>query len=354
MKQRWFLITFSLFLIAMIGVTSLMKNASPTIKTYAQEETLSLAAVPVEEAPTLDGVADEAFWADAQAVEVEVKRGENESNTTVSIKSVYVEDRVYFLVTWADPTESFIRSPWELQEDGTWAQLKDPDDKGGDNNVWYEDKLAFIWPIANSIPEFEVEGCGILCHAGENEDVKPYGNKYTEEEGQIGDIWHWKSVRNLNQVDDQYVDSTQYSADTPEAGRHSDPSESGGYKNNLTEDKTGPAFMPPGDFPHDGSPGYILEDEAIPFDAAAFQAGDRLSAIIKSEIVGDRGDLTAGWKWEEGVWTLEFGRDLVTDSEFDVQFDDLAATYYFGVAVFDNTQVRHAYHRSAVFFTFQQ
>jgi hypothetical protein len=353
MTQKAFTLLVLVTLLAVPVVVSLMVPVQ-SVDVYAQDES-ALTSLLVEEAPTLDGVGDEAFWADAAPVEVSVKKGANESNTTVILKSVYTEDSVYFLVTWADPTESFIRSPWEMQADGSWVQLKDPDDKGGDNNLWYEDKLAFIWPINNSIPEFEEDGCYTACHDGENEDVKPFGNKYTEEEGQMGDIWHWKSVRNLNQVHDQYVDSTRYSEETKEAGRHSDPSESGGYKNNITEDKSGPAFMFGGeDFPRDGSPGAILESEAVPFDPAVFEVGDRVPGIIKSEFVGDAGDIAAGWKWEDGMWTLEFGRKLVTGSEFDVQFEDLSATYYFGVAVFDNAQVRHAYHKNPAVFVFGQ
>jgi hypothetical protein len=311
-------------------------------------------SIGVEEAPTLDGVADEAYWADAPVVEVAVAGGANMGESAVMLKSVYTADMVYFLVTWEDPTHSFLRSPWELQEDGTWAQLKDPDDKGGDNNVWYEDKLSLIWPIDDSIPGFAEMGCFTACHAGENSDVKPYGNKYTAEEGQMGDIWHWKSVRNLNQVHDQYLDAVRYSEDTKEAGRHGDPSDSGGYVNNITEDKSGPAFMLPEGAAKDGSPGFILDSEKVPFDPAMFEAGDRVPGIVISEFVGDAGDIAAGWAWEDGVWTLELGRTLVTESEYDVQFDDLAATYYFGVAVFDNAQVRHAFQAGSVAFTFEQ
>jgi hypothetical protein len=241
-----------------------------------------------------------------------------------------------------------------MQADGSWLKLKDPDDVGGDNNVYYEDKFAFIWPINDSIPGFAQLGCFAACHAGENSDVKPFGNKYLAEEGQLGDIWHWKSIRNLNQVHDQYLDHTQYSADTPEAGRHGDPKDSGGYVDNVNEDKTGPAFMGPEGFPTDGTPGYLLDSEKVEIDATLFEEGDLVPGIVISEFVGDAGDISAGWVWEDGVWTLEFGRLLVTESEFDVQFDDLTATYYFGVAAFDNAQVRHAFEAGATAFTFAQ
>lgn len=351
MNQNRFLILLSVLFFATM-VVGLVISPDLVTQTYAQDDAV-LTAVPVEEAPTLDGVADEAVWADAPQVEIPVRRGANNGETTIILRSVYTEDMVYFVATWEDPTQSFLRSPWEMQADGTWIQLQDPEDLGGDNNLWYEDKLAFIWEINNTVPEFAEDGCFVACHRSDEGDPKPYGNKFFEEEGQLADIWHWKSVRNLFQVDDQYLDSTQYSADTPEAGRHSDPKESGGYTNNVTEDGTAPAFMPAGDdFPRDGSPGFILESEAVPFDPSIFEPGDRLPGIVISEIVGDRGDIAAGWVWQDGVWTLEFGRGLVTGSEFDVQFDDLGATYFFGVAAFDNAQVRHAFHRDAIAFMF--
>lgn len=343
------------FVFVTVMLLALFARSSEGVVVEAQSEERTLVAAVVEEAPILDGVADEAFWAEAPEILVNVRRGFNDFSTTVSLKSVYMEDMVYFLMTYEDPTESYIRSPWEMQEDGTWIQLRDPDDKGGDNNVWYEDKMSIIWPINNSIVGFEEDGCFAACHRASTGDPKPYGNKYTESEGETGDMWHWKSVRNLNQIHDQFLDHTPYSAETPGAGRKSDPSESGGYRNNINEDKTGPAFMPAGDdFPRDGYPGYLLEDEMVPFDASLFQPGDRVPGIIKSEFVGDGGDILAGWKWVDGVWTIEFGRALVTGSDRDVQFDDLSATYYFGVAIFENAQVRHAYHSGSLAFVFGQ
>lgn len=313
----------------------------------------ALVSVKVDQAPVLDGVDDEAAWQNDSEIVIPVSGGANNGSTEVSLKSVYTDDMVYFLITWADPTESFLRAPWEKQDDGTWKKLSDPNDKGGDNSLYYEDKLAFLWDIGNNIANFSTTGCFSACHAGENSDVKPYGNMYTAEEGQMGDVWHWKTVRNLNQVDDQYIDWTRYSADTPEAGRHPDAKDSGGYVNNESEDKTMPAFMPSGGGNKDGSPGYILDSEKVPFDDSLFQPGDRVPAIIKSEFVGDRGNISAGWTYSDGKWTLELGRALDTGSETDVQFTDLSTTYYFAVAAFDNTSVRHAFHAGATPFVFQ-
>lgn len=312
----------------------------------------ALVAFPVDAAPVLDGVNDDAVWADAQEIVIPIAGGFDGYSADVSLKAVYSGDTVYFLMSYADDTESFFRSPWQLQEDGTWTKLKDENDKGGDNNKYYEDKFAMIWPINNSIPNFETAGCFTACHAGENSDVKPFGNKYTANEGELGDIWHWKSIRNFGQIDDQYLDSVRYSADTPEAGRHSDAKESGGYVDNVTEDKTGPAYTSPAVDLVTGAPGYILDSEKVTIDASTLPAGAYIPGIIKTAIVGDRGDISAAWKWENGVYTIEFSRTLTTGSETDVQFSDLASTYYFGVAVFNNAQVRHAMETGATPFVF--
>ena len=330
----------------------------------------ALVAYPAETAPTLDGVADDAAWANATELVIPVAGGFNNFSTDAKLKAVYTADTVTFLLVYADPTESWFRSPWQKQEDGSWKQIKDPNDKGGDNNTVYEDKFSMIWSINNSIKNFETAGCFVACHAGENSDLKPYGNKYTANEGELGDIWHWKSVRNLGQIDDQYLDWTRFDAEkAKEAGRKSDKKAegSGGYADNFAAmpdpndstktvpDKTKPGFTSPSVDLTTGAPGFILDSEKVALDQAALDAmpvGSYLPGIIKSAFTGDRGEISAAWMWKDGVWTIEFSRSLTTGSETDVQFSDLAATYHFGLAIFENAQVRHAFQSGSSPFVF--
>ncbi|RPI91311.1 MAG: ethylbenzene dehydrogenase [Chloroflexi bacterium] len=316
----------------------------------------ALVAYPVDAAPTLDGVADDEAWASAGETTISVTGGANNFSTDATLKAVYSGDTVYFLLSYADPSESWFRSPWQKQEDGSWALVTDPNDKGGDNNTAYEDKFSMIWSIEDSIQGFETTGCFVACHAGENSDVKPYGNKYTNAEGELGDIWHWKSVRNDGQIDDQYLDSTRFDAENArEAGRKSDANDGGGYVNNATEDGTLPAFTSPAVDPATGAPGYILDSEKTELDQAALDAlpaGSYIPGIVKSPFAGDRGEISAAWEWADGVWTIEFSRALTTGSETDVQFEDLTGTYYFGLAVFENAQVRHAFQNGSTPFVF--
>lgn len=153
------------------------------------------------------------------------------------------------------------------------------------------------------------------------------------------------------QADDQYVDHTRYDRErAPEAGRKSDPKKGGGYVNNVGDDKKGPKFALRGTRP--APPYWILDAEKEPFDDSKYRPGDEVPGIIVSAFTGDRGGVAAHVGWKDGVSTMVFVRKLVTGSEFDVQFDDLKKAYAF-VAVFDNAQVRHAFHPGALRLTFE-
>ncbi len=295
----------------------------------------------VATAPPTEPVMGDA-WKDAVPLAFKAIGGKNlpGGSTDVAMRSVYTDDMVYFLIQWKDPTLSARREPWQKQADGSWKKLNDPANKGGDNNVYYEDKLSIFWNISS--PAFEQKGCFSACHTGEG---KPYGNMYTPNRGELLDNWHWKSVRtgSVGQVDDQYVDGTRYDKDkAPEAGRKSDPKTGGGYADNVSDDKKGPKFALPGNKP--APPYWILDSEKEPFNDSKYKAGDEVPGIIVAPLTGDRGDIWAKHAWKDGVWTVVIGRKLVTKSEFDVQFNDMKKEYAFGVAIFDNAQVRHAYH----------
>src|SRR4029453_1143394 len=185
-----------------------------------------LVAKKAAAAPALDGSMD-AAWKAAEPLTVKVVggRGLQNGSTEVSVRALYTADTVYFLMQYKDETDSVRREPWQKQADGSWKKLADPNDKGGDNNLYYEDKWAMIWNISS--PAFEQRGCFSACHTGEG---KAFGNKYTPNPNERLDLWHMKGVRTstVGQVDDQYVDGTRYDKDkTPEAGRKSDPNTGG-------------------------------------------------------------------------------------------------------------------------------
>lgn len=304
-----------------------------------------LVAAKVATPPVLDGNADDAAWAGAKAITVALTDGRNfaggKGATTAKLKAVYSGDMVYFLIQYADPTNSIRRGPYQKQADGSWKKLKDPEDKGGDDNVYYEDKWAVIWNINNSITNFDKKGCAVACHVGEG---KPFGNKYLAKEGELGDMWHMKGARTapLGKVDDQYLDHTRYDPKaSPNAGRKSDP---GGpeYKAfDLVDGK--PQFMnKDGKAANAGGTYYIVDGNQVPFDDSKFKPGDEVASFFIFPLKGDRADINVAVRWANGMHTSEVSRKLTTGSKFDVQFSDLAASYGFGFAAFDNAQVQHA------------
>ncbi len=332
-------------------------NATPAL---AQK---SLVSVKTDQAPTIDGTVDPS-WEKAPAYKIVLDQTSYNpegykglTKTNVTMKSMYDNEHIYFLVQWNDPTQSLERAPWVKQPDGTWKQLKALDSTGHDN-TYYEDKMAILWNI--SAKGFDKKGCEVACHkarGGKNagiEDKSP-GRKYTDGPGETIDMWHWKAVRTnpVGQVDDQYVDDTKDPAKNADWGRKGDAKTGGGYVDNINKDKTGPAWMQKTPSEHKY---WILDENKSEF-VDHFKPGDVVPSIVVAPFAGSRGDIAGKAVWKNGVWTLEMKRKLTTTGEKakeqDVQFDDLKKAYYFGVSVFDNSQINHMYHEGAHRLTFK-
>lgn len=312
----------------------------------------TLVAVKANAAPNMNAGAADPLWASARPVTTELTGGANfgakpgeKGSTKVTLKAVYTADSLYLLVQYADPTNSVRRGPYQKQADGSWKKLKDPSDKGGDDNVYYEDKWAMLWPINEATArQFDKEGCAMACHEGQ---TKPYGNKYTNLPEQVLDMWHMKGQRTgpLGFLDDQYTDSTRYDPKTaPNAGRKGDPGPEGGEYTNVQLVNGKPQFMSRNALAANaGGTYYIKRGDEVAFDDSKFKAGDEVASIIINPLTGtDRGDVRVVNSYAGGMHTSVVSRKLVTGSKFDVQFANLQARYGFGFAAFDNAQVRHA------------
>lgn len=341
--------------LALCGMQTVVAQAADdSLNSYRTDSTI-----------TLDGSA-ESVWDKAKALTVKLDqlpyKPENYKGmkeTRISMKSLYDDQHVYFLLQYADPTKSLARYPWEKQADGSWKQLKGKDHTGHDN-VYYEDKLGFFWDI--NARGFAKKGCDVGCHmqnddgkiAGIDQKGKAPGRKYTRREGQTIDMWHWKSVRMnpLGLMDDQFVDHIKET--NKNWGRHGDAKTGGGYVSNINDAKTGPAFM---NRTQDGLNDYTITPSQKTEFVDTFKPGDQVPGIMSTPFTGSRGDLWAKGDWKDGQWTIEIKRKLVTTGEKaeiqDVQFADLSKTYHFGVSVFDNSQINHIYHEGSLKFNFK-
>ncbi len=323
---------------------------------YAADQTLvsSKAKSPI----VLDGMAD-AAWEAAKSIRVKVDELPYEPNngykgmqeTDVTVKSLYDDNNVYFLITYKDTTKSLERFPWVKQADGSWKKLSNKDDTGHDN-TYYEDKFAMFWNI--STKGFEEDGCMIACHLDEPGD-KSAGRKYTDSADQTIDMWHAKYVRSLpmGMFDDQYVDNNTDPKKNKGWGRKGDTGK-GGYKNNDNGGKSAPAFMNLN--PTEDELYYVIPSKQVPF-VDNFKAGDVVPGIKIAPMMGGRADILSRNNYKDGVWTLEVMRALKTEGKDsqtqDVQFSDKSKSYPFGLAVFDNSQINHLYHTETLELKFQ-
>ena len=323
------------------------------------------------QAPVVDGFFDPA-WDRIARTRLRVTDGWGDADF-VTLKAAYDATYLYLLVVWDDDKASIRRQPWVKQGDGSWKVLdaKSPTPTAGTN--WadyrgavldeensarfnYEDKLAIMWNTygATTVAGFDQTGCAVTCHdLGRNNGpgtTYNYTNqelgakKYTNSSSEIADLWHWKLVRNNQhgKADDQYV---RYWVRGPtgaaDGGRASDAGASG-YGNNPDAggrpQYRGPSITVP--------PYYILDNQKVALttaELAALAAGTEIANMITSGPTGARADVDAKGIWNTGNWVVEFRRKLVTGDVNDVQFDDLARAYAFGVSIFDNAQIEHRY-----------
>ena len=358
--MKRFLTLISLVLTLVLLIASCGEGKKEAKKDVKKAVTDKLVSKKVSGGITIDGM-PEAKWNDATSFAIKVDQNPYKPNngyggiteTTVNMKSLYDNEYVYFLVEYKDPTKSHDRFPWEKQADGTWKHLKAKDDTGHDN-TYYEDKFAMFWNI--NTKGFEKKGCAISCHMKEDGKVdgvldKSAGRKYTNA-GETIDMWHWKSNRSnpVGCFDDQYVNSDR--SEKKSWGRHGDTG-SGPYKNNVSDDKKTPKFMNKN---KNAEKYWLLPEDQTPF-VDTFKAGDRVAGILVDKFPPARANIAAKGVWSNGIWTIEFKRKLITTEPKakvqDVQFDDLKKDYYFGVSVFDNSQINHIYHDKSLIMSFE-
>lgn len=343
-------------------------------------------------APVLDGTVD-AMWASSPILEFstavpevtgDVFRGYTGNIIpSVKMRSVYDDNNIYFLVEWSDPTKSLKRNPWYFNPTTKkWAQEKgtfdfDPVTGTVLRLPFYEDKIAFLWNINNSVTGWNNGTCYKSCHTGlpaTDLSSRHFTNYPTEKI----DMWHWKSVRGgvngMNQIHDQYQDNTYPN------GRKGDPGIDI-YQNNtqnLVITGSSPAItvaVPKYVIPGRTDYGWIMNTEVASGTAKLVTAIDANGVITLSDATtidpnvgtdyqrvganvgpkaipgvtlnesytGSAGDITCKAVFNAGSgWTIEIKRALKTsDSVYDIDFTSLN-DQYFGFAIFENAQIAHS------------
>lgn len=351
-----------------------------------------LVSVKTTTPPTLDGTID-AMWANSSILEFstavpevtgDVFRGYTGNIIpSVKLRSAYDDNNIYFLVEWADPTQSLKRNPWYFdpatkrwaQESGTYGFSSSPY-----RPPFYEDKLAFLWNINNSVNGWNSGTCYKSCHTGlptADGSSRHYTNFPTEKI----DMWHWKSVRGGVNAGTQIHDQVQNNS-YPN-GRTSDPGVDVYQNNKQTLVITGsspsisvdvPKYIIPGRTDY----GWIMNAEVTAGTAKLITAVDANGVLTLSDATtiepnagtdyqrigsyasggigpkaipgltlndsytGSMGDIPCKAVYTGTGWVMEFKRVLkTTDTVNDIDFSSLA-DQYFGFAIFENAQIAHS------------
>ncbi|MFQ5639483.1 MAG: ethylbenzene dehydrogenase-related protein, partial [bacterium] len=240
--------------------------------------------------PTLDGVASPGEWTSDM---ITTSKG-------LTIKSMIDENNLYVLATWMDATstENVAKNQWSF-DGASWSQSGD------------EDRVGIIWDMGQN--GAEGANCASMCHF-------PIMNTAT---GKV-DVWHWKAAR-TNPLG--FADDKHWLTD----GRHGDAG-SGIDSKNSPMGSGFPSFMGAQD------PGANLDfllgdldalngfdpfgviagtaDTTVAFDSTAvFATGAVIPGRILSLPTGNRASVRSAGKYDNGMWTVEFSRPLVSDAD---------------------------------------
>jgi len=381
--------TMIVFLVGII--VSCTKNDTilgPSEPTISETDLVSIFATTP---PTIDGTVD-ASWDNSPKLQFSTSVPEVTGDIfrgytgniipSVTLRSAYDAANIYFLAEWVDPTKSLLRQPWYFDPAAKkWAQEIGTFSFSATGAVtrlpFYEDKIAFLWNVNNSVSGWATGTCYRSCHTG-LPAADGSGRHFTNFGTEKIDMWHWKSVRGgvnaANQLDDQLQNNSYPNGRTGDPGNEI-------YTNNtqnLVVTGSSPAVtvaVPLYLIPAKTNYGWILLSEITATTAKKVTAVDANGVLTLSDATtidpsvgtdfqrvgaglgaksipglylndvgytSSRGDIICKANYTGTGWVLEIKRALKTaDNVNDIDFSSLA-DQYFGFAIFENAQIAHS------------
>lgn len=293
-----------------------------------------------------------------------------------TMRSGYFGSKIYFLVEWEDAEDSTDRQSWYFdKEEQLWRQQNKYANHA--NDKFYEDKLAFMFPITESIPNWADATCLITCHQGlsaVNAHEKT-ARHYMNNEGELADMWHWKRVRgdfSPRAIDDKHVIYKEDNGLATTNGRKGDSDGAAGYHNNKQTLNNGlgdvsvPLYVIPDKTQNEykgsikiteidnGTAKLITAVDAngvLTYDGGTIdpnQSDDyahgfgslRFPSVWIEAFQGGRADIKIESNHIGSGWVVEIERELNTSNPDDVVFD-VAKEIQFGFAIFNNAAIAH-------------
>ncbi|MEI6751673.1 MAG: ethylbenzene dehydrogenase-related protein [Paludibacter sp.] len=306
-----------------------------------------------------------------------------------TVRSQYDANNIYFLVELADLTQSTDNRAWYFDaKTKLWtrpASITDTTKVG----QFGQDQFAMLFPITDNAA-WNKSTCLSTCHYG----VTPkYGNHYTAKfkdasdvmTGFTADVWFWRSAGSQanNQTADAYIttDSVATSAGSVvvttkavKGGRVGADAVSTAYALGTSNTQnliptggtkaiavpkyvmTGVAFIKQSDVTSKAAKlvtavdanGVLTLEDATKIDPTtttdySFLGSKKITyALNGGPLLDSNGDITSYSTYVSGKgWVIKVIRKLATtDKTYDAQFD-IAKTYMFGFATFDNANNQH-------------
>lgn len=238
----------------------------------AQTITASKAGTP----PVIDGSASDSAWKSASAIIVKDVR----TGGDITLKALYTDDQIYFLVTYPDKTEDRLHKPW------VWDKALKAYSLGPQR----EDTFNFNW----------------------NMEAKEVDLSEFSDDTYTSDVWYWKANRS---DPSGYADDKIHRLSSTDGKKSQEVTSKSNKKRYLTRE---------------GDEGDASEKKRLMTD----YAGDVADQHISVTPTGSRADIKAKGIWKAGLWTIEFARKLNTGHTDDIQFSPSSGKkYLFGVAI---------------------
>lgn len=236
----------------------------------------TIVAQKVDKGPVIDGAGNDPVWEKATAIVTHEKI----ADVDITLKSVYTDQEIFFLVSFPDPDESREHKTW------TWDKNTQRYKIGPER----EDCFVFKW----------------------NMGIKPVDLSIYANEPYSADIWFWKARR---------TDATGYADDKIDRLSFDKLPDSREIVNKSGQTMYLQRLGDEGEAPYKD----ILYSE---------YKGDKVSHFEYQSPSGSHADIRAKGLWSGGRWTIEFSRALNTGNKDDVQFVP-GKIYQFGVSRYE-------------------
>lgn len=245
-KSKYFWVMGTIILA--IGYIASCTKENQILDVATTNEETDLICAKTSTAPTIDGTIED-IWNSATKLKIvpEVPDAGNGmfsgyigAKYPATLRSMYDDQNVYFLVEYADATHSVNVAPWyfnpALNVTGKTGWQREPSNVSFDANgslvreCYGEDKLALLWNVDHSTPKFATQSCYASCHiftpfldysavlnpmptatAPVMNSNRENGNHYTNGANEKIDMW-WGRLGYISKdpslyfMDDQYQD----------------------------------------------------------------------------------------------------------------------------------------------------